>query len=93
MVKPPPGHFKLHVDVGFDEANGCFSVGGMIRDHSEYLQAASTRGIRHPGSVLFVELTVFYGLLLAIQACFEHVLVFSDSSPCRLNSDLSIRES
>lgn len=47
--KPPPGHFMLNVDAGFDEVIGRYSVGAVIRDHDGIVCAASARGIRSPG--------------------------------------------
>lgn len=57
----------LNVDVGFDEVIGRYSVGAVIRDHDGIVCAASARGIRFPGFILFAELVaILYGLKFAV---------------------------
>lgn len=61
--KPPlPNHFRLDVDVGFDNIRNRLSVGVVVRDAQGLVCGAQACSIRHPG-------------LLQVRSLFQFVVV------------------
>ncbi|XP_073120688.1 uncharacterized protein [Henckelia pumila] len=75
-VKPPAGHFRLDVDVGFNEDKGKFSIGAIIQDDFGKIITAKESPIRNPGSVFRGEL---WAILHGLWLCISNVWIFFDS--------------
>ncbi|XP_073138217.1 uncharacterized protein [Henckelia pumila] len=78
--KPPLGQFRLDIDAGFNERDGCFDIDVVIRDDLGELVAAKTCPIHNPGSVFRGELwALLLGMELSKMCGLSNVCVYSDS--------------
>ncbi|KAH6795056.1 hypothetical protein C2S52_005533 [Perilla frutescens var. hirtella] len=77
---PPEGCCRVDVDALFNPVLRLYSLGVVIRNSTDFVVAALAKPIKHPTSVLGVEiLAAISGINLCLEEGITHVLLFSNS--------------